>query len=84
MFGFTAQSGGFTELQSELGKGTRVSLCFPHQSIEMPIDVLFVEDEDDLRSVVVEALTSQGFQVTPASNGDEALVLLRGDAGSRW
>lgn len=46
----------------------------------MPIDVLFVEDEDDLRSVVVEALTSQGFQVTPASNGDEALVLLRGDA----
>ena len=80
VFGFTAQSGGFTELQSELGKGTRVSLCFPHQSIEMPIDVLFVEDEDDLRSVVVEALTSQGFQVTPASNGDEALVLLRGDA----
>jgi len=46
----------------------------------MPIHVLFVEDEDDLRSVVVEALTSQGFQVTPASNGDEALVLLRGDA----
>lgn len=84
VFGFTAQSGGFTELQSELGKGTRVSLCFPHQSIEMPIDVLFVEDEDDLRSVVVEALTSQGFQVTPASNGDEALVLLRGDASSRW
>ncbi len=29
VFGFTAQSGGFTELQSELGKGTRVSLCFP-------------------------------------------------------
>ncbi|HEL7666997.1 TPA: PAS domain S-box protein [Stenotrophomonas maltophilia] len=29
VFGFTAQSGGFTELKSELGKGTRVSLCFP-------------------------------------------------------
>lgn len=29
VFGFTAQSGGFTELQSEPGKGTRVSLCFP-------------------------------------------------------
>ena len=29
VFGFTAQSGGFTELQSELGKGTRISLCFP-------------------------------------------------------
>lgn len=46
----------------------------------MPIHVLFVEDEDDLRTVVVEALASQGFQVTPASNGDEAIVLLRGDA----
>ena len=29
VFGFTAQSGGFTELQSELGKGTRVNVCFP-------------------------------------------------------
>ncbi|MGE8258298.1 MAG: two-component system sensor histidine kinase NtrB [Stenotrophomonas sp.] len=29
VFGFTAQSGGFTELQSEPGKGTCVSLCFP-------------------------------------------------------
>jgi len=29
VFGFTAQSGGFTELKSEPGKGTCVSLCFP-------------------------------------------------------
>lgn len=48
----------------------------------MPIHVLFVEDEDDLRNVVVEALTSQGFEVTSASNGDEAIVLLQG--GSKF
>lgn len=45
----------------------------------MPIHVLFVEDEDDLRTVVVEALISQGFQVTPAINGNEAIALLRGN-----
>jgi len=44
----------------------------------MPINVLFVEDEADLRSVVVEALSQQGFSVTPAANGVEAITLLRG------
>lgn len=31
VFGFTTQSGGFTELSSDVGKGTRVRLCFPLQ-----------------------------------------------------
>ncbi|NWF32284.1 response regulator [Stenotrophomonas sp. SAM-B] len=44
----------------------------------MPIHVLFVEDEADLRTVVVEALTDQGFAVTAASNGVEAISELRG------
>ncbi len=44
----------------------------------MPINVLFVEDEADLRSVVVQALTDQGFTVTSASNGVEAIAQLRG------
>lgn len=45
----------------------------------MPINVLFVEDEEDLRTVVVEALADQGFVVTPASDGVEAIAHLRGD-----
>ena len=45
----------------------------------MPIHVLFVEDEADLRTVVVEALTDQGFAVTAASNGVEAISELRGE-----
>jgi two-component system cell cycle response regulator CpdR len=48
-------------------------------SLEMPINVLFVEDEEDLRTVVVEALADQGFVVTPASDGVEAIAHLRGD-----
>ncbi len=46
----------------------------------MPIHVLLVEDEDDLRTVVAQALVSQGFQVTTAGDGDAAIGLLRGNA----
>lgn len=45
----------------------------------MPINLLFVEDEDDLRTVVVEALSNQGFTVTAASDGHEAIAQLRGE-----
>lgn len=45
----------------------------------MPINLLFVEDEEDLRTVVVEALKDQGFSVTSASDGVEAFAYLRGD-----
>ena len=41
--------------------------------------VLFVEDEDDLRSIIQDALAQHGYQVTLARNGREALEHLRGD-----
>lgn len=44
----------------------------------MPINLLFVEDEADLRSVVTHALSDQGFAVTSASDGIEAIAQLRG------
>ncbi|MET4678796.1 MULTISPECIES: response regulator [Stenotrophomonas] len=47
-------------------------------SLDMPINVLFVEDEADLRTVVVEALSDQGFAVTSASDGVEAVAYLQG------
>lgn len=46
----------------------------------MPIHVLFVEDEDDLRTIVAEGLAAQGFAVTTANNGVEAIAFLRGNA----
>jgi len=48
-------------------------------SLDMPINVLFVEDEADLRTVVVEALSDQGFAVTSASDGVEAVAYLQGE-----
>lgn len=53
--------------------------AFLSTSLEMPINLLFVEDEADLRSVVTHALSDQGFAVTPASDGIEAIAQLRGE-----
>jgi CheY-like chemotaxis protein len=39
--------------------------------------VLVVEDEQDIREVVVEILEAEGFQVYSAENGQEAMAVLR-------
>ena len=39
--------------------------------------VLLVEDELLVREVAAEDLAEVGFDVTPASNGDEAIAMLR-------
>lgn len=46
----------------------------------MAMNLLFVEDEGDLRTIIVEALRDQGYSVTAASDGREAIAYLRGDA----
>ncbi len=45
------------------------------------IHVLFVEDEDFIRLIVVETLVEAGFKVTEARNGEAALALLRERCG---
>jgi CheY-like chemotaxis protein/anti-sigma regulatory factor (Ser/Thr protein kinase) len=42
--------------------------------------VLVADDEEDVREVLVEALQRRGFAVTTASDGEEALRVLRRDA----
>lgn len=46
----------------------------------MAMNLLLVEDEGDLRMIVAEALRDQGYSVTAASDGNEAIAHLRGDA----
>ena len=41
-------------------------------------NVLFVEDEDDLRTLMFEALSDQGYTVVLARNGREAIRALGG------
>ena len=45
--------------------------------------VLIVEDDEDFRALMREALESEGFSVREARDGQEALALLRGSRSSR-
>lgn len=46
-----------------------------------PFSILLVEDDFDVREALVETLRDRGYQVESASDGEQALQLLR--AGSR-
>jgi signal transduction histidine kinase/ActR/RegA family two-component response regulator len=45
-------------------------------ALEAPMRILLVEDEDQVRTVVRDTLTQVGYQVTEATNGEEAMALL--------
>jgi CheY-like chemotaxis protein len=47
----------------------------------MPLTILVVEDDTDVREALVEALSEQGYVVASATDGKEALASLR--AGAR-
>jgi PAS domain S-box-containing protein len=93
VYGFVKQSGGHVAIYSELGHGTVVTLYLrqakgrnePVVTIE-PGDVaghgehiLLVEDDELVRAHAVQLLASLGYGVVSATNGPEALELLRQD-----
>lgn len=93
--GFVHQSGGTIRLSSSVGKGTAVRLFLPRSAEPMAVppkrtvsalprgteSVVLVDDNDDVRETVAEALKSLGYRVTEAESGDAALSLLEGRAG---
>jgi PAS domain S-box-containing protein len=91
VYGFVKQSGGHVAIYSELGHGTVVTLYLrqakgqvePVTTVE-PTDIsgrgeriLLVEDDDLVRAHAVQLLTGLGYGVVTATNGPEALELLR-------
>ena len=90
VYGFCQQSGGTVTIQSELGRGTTVTLLLPrtHESpAEAPTDVapadsagdgtvLVVEDNPDVANVTVSMLEDVGYRVRLVSNGDAALAAI--------
>ncbi len=90
IYGFVKQSNGHVAIYSEVGRGTVVKLYLPRSrraavdqaqtpALEMPRGterILLVEDEEQVRSVVARQLTSLGYIVTEASNGEAGLQLL--------
>ena len=91
VYGIVKQSGGFIELESEVGKGTTFSVYLPScdeaWSVACDVDtrpalpvggetVLLVEDDDVVRSVGRRVLERASFRVIEAGNGVEGLEIL--------
>ena len=96
VFGFIKQSGGDVKIESFPGGGTTVRLYLPRatQEVAQPVRIpdagpvsrgdgeriLVVEDDPDVRRLVVALLRDQGYGVSDAADGASALQLLRSDA----
>jgi len=91
VYGFAKQSGGHVEISSEEGLGTEVRIYLPRsweRAEERGSDVekqppggrgetlLVVEDEPQVRGLVVRLLTELGYHVVEAADGDEARRLM--------
>ena len=58
-------------------EGARQILLARSRSCAEPKAVLVVEDDDDLREMVLDVLWSHGYAATGAENGSDALAQLR-------
>jgi PAS domain S-box-containing protein len=95
VYGYLKQSGGHIGLYSEPGRGTTLKIYLP-RSPEASVNtgrlaralpnragnetVLMVEDNPLVRNSVRRMLSGLGYSVLEATNADEALGVLNGDA----
>jgi PAS domain S-box-containing protein len=91
VYGFVRQSGGYITVDSAAGAGTTIALYLPkarqepHAAAEADQTraapegserILLVEDNDDLLEVTSTMLTSLGYRVLCAKDGNEAMRIL--------
>jgi len=88
VYGFIKQSGGHVKLYSEPGHGTAVNLylpCADAPQASAPAQppatggretILVVEDDEMVRTIAVDQLTSLGYRVLAAETGATALKVL--------
>jgi PAS domain S-box-containing protein len=92
VYGFARQSGGHIAVQSEVGKGTTVSLYLPwtepvsdhipqvsagpHPEAGPYTKILIVEDDNDLRELATHLVVGLGYGACSASAGAEAIAKL--------
>jgi two-component system, cell cycle sensor histidine kinase and response regulator CckA len=93
VYGIVKQSGGYVWLESEPGQGCRVHVYLPRSVQPAPSrglvasgpvaasgsgeTVVVAEDEEAVRSLVVEVLQGCGYRVLAAAGGRQALALCR-------
>ena len=89
VLGIVQQSGGYIQVESRSGVGTKFTLYLP--AVQGPAEmlgqdvpsklvgggetVLLVEDEEPVRSITTRLLETLGYRVIEAENGQEALRL---------
>jgi PAS domain S-box-containing protein len=93
--GFVSQIGGDVRIESEVGKGTTVQLLLPRARKEAPEEaaeaaaevpagagqtVLVVEDDETVRTLVMDVLHEHGYIGIGLGDASAALPLLRGPA----
>ncbi|MEP6836068.1 MAG: ATP-binding protein [Gemmatimonas sp.] len=90
VYGIVKQSDGYVWIESEVGKGTTVHVCFPRfegqtrrarptptasPAINSEQTILLVEDERGVRELAMRVLSRAGYRVLVASDGVEALAI---------
>jgi two-component system cell cycle sensor histidine kinase/response regulator CckA len=89
--GIVHQSGGWIDVDTAVGRGTRFSIYFPrvvadpvatapagiHAATAAAVTgtILFVEDDESIRALGMRTLRQHGFTVVAARHGAEALLL---------
>ncbi|GAB5095024.1 response regulator [Caballeronia sp. LP006] len=91
VYGIARQAGGVARIESEPGKGTSVEIWLPLGAKDLqeadvalkPEDsasgakrILVVEDDEDVREMLVECLQTLGYSVTHACDGPNGLKRL--------
>lgn len=86
IYGIAKQNSGMIELKSEVNKGTTVEIYWPsadsedktpfREALSGNETVLFVDDDEYLRKIFKKQLSSLGYNVIEASNGEEAAEVM--------
>ncbi len=92
VYGIVNQADGHINVESEPGKGTTFRILFPQceNAIESSVQaetgfrqtrgsetILVVDDQNSIRELLCEVLRKNGYRILSASNGREALRLVR-------
>ena len=95
VYGIVTQSGGSIWVYSETGRGTTFKVYFPRASqadvrslpalrtdgLEGTETILLAEDQPEVSAIACAVLERYGYRVLEASNGDQALQILRTHQG---